>query len=67
MISSVIVSFDDQSNDESILIVGKKRKNESVEIINAIQGNEATELYKRLTTAKVAPSTINVEGGSHDV
>ena len=60
MLDSVIVSYDDSSNDEPILIVGKKRKNKSVEIINAMSGDEAKELYTKLTTIKVAPSTINV-------
>ena len=52
MVGSVIVSYDNQSNYVPILIVGKKRLNQSVEIINAFQGDEATELYKRLTTVK---------------
>ena len=45
MISSILVSYDDQSNDEPILIVGKKRMNQSVEIINAFQGMEASAMY----------------------
>lgn len=52
MISSMIISFDDQSNDEAIMIVGTKRMNQSVEIVNAFQGDEAVELYKRLTARK---------------
>lgn len=52
MITSVIISFDDQTNDEPIMIVGTKRMNQSIEIINAFQGDEAIELYKRLTTRK---------------
>lgn len=50
MIDSIIVSYDDQSNDEPILIVGKKRMNQSVEIVNAFQGMEAKELYEKLIT-----------------
>ena len=34
--------------DSSVLIVGRKRPNQSVEIINAFQGEEAEELYKKL-------------------
>ena len=49
MISSILVSYDDQSNDEPILIVGKKRMNQSVEIINAFQGMEASAMYRKLT------------------
>lgn len=49
MISSILVSYDDQSNDEPILIVGKKRMNQSVDIINAFQGMEASAMYRKLT------------------
>lgn len=49
MITSILVSYDDQSNDEPILIVGKKRMNQSVEIINAFQGMEASAIYRKLT------------------
>ena len=49
MISSILVSYDDQSNYEPILIVGKKRMNQSVEIINAFQGMEASAMYRKLT------------------
>lgn len=49
MTSSILVSYDDQSNDEPILIVGKKRMNQSVEIINAFQGMEASAIYRKLT------------------
>lgn len=52
MISSMIISFDGQSNDEAIMLVGMKRTGQAVEIINAFQGDEAVELYKRLTTIK---------------
>ena len=40
------------NSDNSILIVGRKRPNQSVEIINAFQGEDAIELYKLLTTVK---------------
>ena len=49
MIDSILVSYDDQSNDEPILIVGKKRMNQSVEIINAFHGMEASAMYRKLT------------------
>lgn len=60
MIDSVIVSYDNQSNDEPILIVGRKRLNQSVEIINAFQGDEAVELYNRLTAVKKPEGDSNV-------
>lgn len=52
MNDAIIVSYDDHSNDVPILMVGRKRLNESTEIINAFDGDEAKELYKRLTTVK---------------
>lgn len=41
--------------DDAALIVGRKRKGESVEIVNAFQGKEAIDLYNRL---------INVQKGA---
>lgn len=61
MITSMIISFDNQSNDEPIMIVGTKRPNQSIEIINALQGEEAVELYKRLTTVKCREGASNGE------
>lgn len=46
----VSISFSDK--DTGVLVVGRKRKNESIEIINAFQGEEALELYKKLVTKK---------------
>ena len=44
------ISFSDK--DTGVLIVGRKRKNQSIEIVNAFQGDEALELYKKLVTHK---------------
>lgn len=52
IVDAIIVSYDNSSNDIPILIVGRKRFNQSVDIINAFQGDEAVELYTRLTTIK---------------
>ena len=46
----VSISFSDQ--DTVVLVVGRIRKNQSIEIINAFQGDEALELYKKLVTQK---------------
>lgn len=46
----VSISFSDK--DTGVLIVGRKRKNQSIEIINAFQGEEALGLYKKLITKK---------------
>ena len=48
--SSIIVSYDVSENgDETILLVGKKNPNETIKIINAFQGEEAKDLWKKLT------------------
>lgn len=52
IVDAIIVSYDNSSNDIPILIVGRKRFNRSMDIINAFQGDEAVELYTRLTTIK---------------
>ena len=50
---AILVGWDySKGNDTSVLIVGRKRPNQSVDIINAFQGKEAEELYKKLTTVK---------------
>ena len=48
----IFVSYDNHSNDIPVLIVGRKRLNDSVEIVNAFDGDEAKELYERLITIK---------------
>lgn len=50
-VDSLLVGVDFADNgDVGVLIVGQKRPNLSVDIINAFQGEEAKELYQRLTT-----------------
>lgn len=50
---AIIVGYDCRPEEDNIvLVVGRKRPNESVEIINAFQGEEAKELYLKLTTKK---------------
>lgn len=46
----ILVSFDNSTADKEILIVGRKKPREAVDIINAFEGEEALELYKKLTT-----------------
>lgn len=46
----VSISFSDK--DTGILVVGRKRKNQSIDIVNAFQGEEALDLYKKLVTKK---------------
>ena len=49
-IDVLLVSYDNVSNDKPVLIVGRKGKRETVQIVNAFQDEEAEELYKKLTT-----------------
>ena len=53
MVDTILIGVDFANNDYAgVLIAGRNRMNQSVEIINAFQGEEAKELYKRLTTKK---------------
>ena len=54
MVDSILVSvdFSNTRNDTGVMVVGRKRMNQSVEIINAFQGDEARELYEKLVTKK---------------
>lgn len=48
--SSVIVGYDYKGEgDNAVLIVGQKQPNQVVQIINAFHGDEAKELWKKLT------------------
>jgi hypothetical protein len=48
---TILVSYDfTHGVDKSVLVIGRKRPNESVEIINAFQGKEAEDLYFKLIT-----------------
>lgn len=50
---TLLVSIDSSTDgDETVLLVGRKRPNESVEIVNAFQGKDAMDLYKQLVTVK---------------
>lgn len=50
---TLLVSIDLATDDDSaVLVVGRKRPNQSVEIINAFQSEDAINLYKLLTTVK---------------
>ena len=46
----VSISFSDK--DTGVVVVGRKRKNQSIDIVNAFQGEEALDLYKKLVTKK---------------
>lgn len=52
MTDAVVVSYDNDSGDIPILIVGRKPRGKAIEIINAFEGEEATTLYDKLTSRK---------------
>ena len=53
MVDSILIGVDFSNNDDiGCLLGGRKRMNQSVEIINAFQGKEAKELYEKLVTPK---------------
>ena len=53
MANCILVSYEPTNGaDTSILIVGKKTAKKDVDIINAFQGAEATELWNKLITRK---------------
>ena len=56
---TLLVSISFSEKDKGVLVVGRKRKNQSVEIVNAFQGEEALELYKKLVTQKEKNSHEN--------
>ena len=53
MKDTILVSYRSNNGDYPVLIVGRKRPNESIEIVNAFQGEEAIELYKKLVGNKI--------------
>ena len=49
---SILVSVDfdlKEGPDKAVLVVGKKKKGEVIDILNAFQGEEAIELWNKLT------------------
>ncbi|MBR5780408.1 MAG: hypothetical protein IKY27_00295 [Bacteroidales bacterium] len=53
MAESAIISIDySNGKDNTVLIVGKKRPNQVIEVVNAFQGEEAIELWEKLTIKK---------------
>ena len=49
---TLLVSISFSAKDTGVLVVGRKRKNQSIEIVNAFQGEEALDLYKKLVMKK---------------
>jgi hypothetical protein len=50
---ALIVSWDfSHGKDYDVLLVGQKKPGKDVEVINAFKGEEAFEIYEKLTTKK---------------
>lgn len=50
---SVIVSWDfSNGTSDAIVLVGEKKPGKPAKIINAFQGKDAEDIYKKLTTVK---------------
>jgi hypothetical protein len=49
---ALLVSISFNGPDTGVLIVGRKAPKQALKIVNAFQGKEALELYKKLTTVK---------------
>lgn len=54
VISDTLLVGVDFSNgpDADVLIVGRKKEGEAIDIVNAFQGQEARDLYAKLITQK---------------
>lgn len=58
---SLIIGYDESNGkDNTVLIVGRKKKGQEVEVINAFQGKEAYWMYQKLVTKKVKKVKDNV-------
>lgn len=49
---TLLVSIDIREGESALMLVGRKRKGEMLEIINTVQGEEAKDIYNKLTTKK---------------
>lgn len=50
---SLIIGYDESNGrDNTVFIVGRKKKGQVVEVINAFQGEEAYWMYQKLVTKK---------------
>ena len=53
MVDTLLIGVDiSNGEDLAVLTVGRKRMNQSVEIVNAFAGKEAIELYNKLIDSK---------------
>ena len=48
----LLVSIDIREGESALMLIGRKRKGEMLEIINTFQGEEAKDIYNKLITKK---------------
>lgn len=57
---TLLVGFNRENpNSDPVLIIGRRRMNQSTEIVNAFQGEEAMKLYEKLTTVNIMKDVKN--------
>ena len=49
---TLLISIDIREGGSTLMLVGRKRKGEMLEIINTFQGEEAKDIYNKLITKK---------------
>lgn len=49
---TLIVSIDIREGDSALMLVGRKKNNQAVTVINSFQGKEAKDIYNKLTEKK---------------
>ena len=49
---TLLVSIDIREDGSALMLIGRKRKGEMLEIVNTFQGEEAKDIYNKLITKK---------------
>ena len=49
---TLLVSIDIREGGSALMLIGRKRKGEMLEIVNTFQGEEAKDIYNKLITKK---------------
>lgn len=60
--TSLLIGFDKSNDDKAVLIVGRKKKGQAVEIINAFEGEAAIDIYNMLTTKVTQSEEVSDHG-----
>lgn len=48
IVDSLIISYVNTTNERPLLVIGRKTKNNDVDIVNAFSGKEADDIYRSL-------------------